>query len=44
MPPWSGDKIAEHRSIEIAIKVLMEADTDTPWKYETDLQKKIPKK
>lgn len=33
-----GHEIATHRSIEIAIKVFTEADTDTPCMYDTVLQ------
>lgn len=43
MVPVSGKEIAAHLSREIAIKVLTDADTDTPCKYETILQTKTPK-
>lgn len=43
MVPDRGKDIAQHLSIEIAINVLIDAETDTPWKYDTVLQRKIPR-
>lgn len=41
--PDSGKVIAAQRSMEIAISVLTDADTDTPCEYETNLQKNSPR-
>jgi len=30
--PDNGKEIAAHRSMEIAIRVFIDADTETPWK------------
>lgn len=38
----NGHDIARHRSIDMAINVLTDADTETPCKYETVLQKNVP--
>lgn len=43
LPDRNGKLIAAIRSNEIAVKVLTDAETDTPCKYETVLQKNIPK-
>lgn len=40
--PDSGNVMAAQRSIEIAISVLTDADTETPCEYETNLQKNSP--
>lgn len=37
-----GQDIAMHRSIEIAINVFTDADTETPCMYETVLHIKVP--
>lgn len=37
-----GQEIATHRSIEMAISVLTEAETETPCIYDTVLQKNEP--
>lgn len=34
--------MAKQRSTDIAISVFTDADTDTPCKYETVLQKNVP--
>lgn len=41
--PDSGDVMAAQRSIEIAASVLTEAETETPCRYDTVLQKKMPR-
>lgn len=38
-----GQDIATHRSIDIAIRVLTDAETDTPCMYDTTLQMNVPK-
>lgn len=35
--------MAKHRSIDMAINVFTDAETETPWKYETVLQKNAPR-
>lgn len=38
-----GHDIATQRSIEMAISVLTDAETDTPCKYDTVLHIKVPR-
>lgn len=43
MVPDSGNVIAAQRSIDMAAKVLTDAETETPCRYDTVLQKKMPR-
>lgn len=43
LPDKNGKLIAAILSNDIAVSVLTDADTDTPCKYDTVLQKNMPK-